>query len=55
MPTDLPPNLVGSPPHHEERRFVQEQEKRRKKEEEERQRAIDADLRLKAQQTQQTK
>lgn len=53
MPADLPPNLVPSPPANYDKKFVEEQEKIRRRREEERQRAIDADLRLKAEQTQQ--
>lgn len=55
MFSDLPPNLVGSPPAHSEVRMIKEAEKERRRREEERRRAIEADIRLKALQTQQLK
>lgn len=55
MFSDLPPNLVGSPPAHSEVRMINEAEKQRRKRDEERRKAIEADIRLKALQTQKMK
>ncbi|GLY53116.1 hypothetical protein [Lentzea sp. NBRC 102530] len=53
MDYSQPPNLVGSPPAHEDKKFAEEQERLRRRREEERKKAMDADLRLRSQQTQQ--
>lgn len=55
MFSDLPPNLVGSPPAHSEVRMIKEAEQERRRRDEERRKAIEADIRLKALQTQQIK
>ncbi|WP_349885766.1 hypothetical protein ABRP18_018670 (plasmid) [Microbacterium sp. WHRI 7836] len=56
MAADLPPNLAGSPPYSEVRmaeKVLKEAEAKRKRDEEDRKRAIEADIRIKNQQTQQ--
>lgn len=52
MPSDLPPNLVGTPAYSQVR-YAEEQVKLRKREEEERKKAIAAEIRIKNQQTKQ--
>jgi hypothetical protein len=54
MAPDLPPNLAGTPPY-SEMRYAEEQAKVRKREEDERKRVIEAETRIKNQQTQQNK